>query len=43
MQAYEYTVLPAPNRGEKIRGARSGADRFAHALATEINRMAQAG
>lgn len=43
MQAYEYTVLPAPNRGEKIRNARSGAERFAHALATEINRMAQAG
>lgn len=43
MQSYEYTVLPAPNRGEKVRGARTGADRFAHALATEINRMAQAG
>lgn len=43
MQAYEYTVLPAPNRGEKVRGARSGAERFAHALTMEINRMAQAG
>ena len=43
MQPYEYTVLPAPNRGEKVRGARTGADRFAHALTTEINRMAQAG
>lgn len=43
MQAYEYTVLPAPNRGEKVRGARSGADRFAHALTMEINRMAQGG
>jgi len=43
MQAYEYTILPAPNRGEKVRGARSGAERFAHALTMEINRMAQAG
>lgn len=43
MQAYEYTVLPAPNRGEKVRGARSGAERFAHALTMEMNRMAQAG
>lgn len=43
MQAYEYTVLPAPNRGEKVRGARTGVERFAHALTMEINRMAQAG
>ena len=43
MQAYEYTVLPAPSRGEKVRGARSGAERFAHALTMEMNRMAQAG
>jgi len=43
MQAYEYTVLPAPNRGEKVRGARTGVERFAHALTMEINRMAQSG
>lgn len=43
MQAYEYTVLPAPNRGEKTRGARTGIERFAHALTREINRMALEG
>lgn len=43
MQHYEYTVVPAPARGEKLRGARTGAERFAHALSIEINRMAQAG
>ena len=43
MQQHEYTVIPAPARGEKTRGARSGAERFAHALTVEINRMAAAG
>lgn len=43
MQQHEYTVIPAPARGEKSRGARTGAERFAHALAVEINRMAAAG
>lgn len=43
MQSYEYTVIPAPNRGEKSRAARTGIERFAHALTNEMNRMAQAG
>lgn len=43
MQQHEYTVIPAPARGEKTRGARTGAERFAHALTVEINRMAAAG
>ncbi|SEH80347.1 hypothetical protein [Paracoccus alkenifer] len=43
MQHEEYTVIPAPSRGEKAPGARSGAERFAHALTVEINRMAAAG
>lgn len=43
MQQHEYTVIPAPARGEKTRGARTGAERFAHALTVEINRMASAG
>ena len=42
-QQHEYTVIPAPARGEKARGARSGAERFAHALTVEINRMAAEG
>lgn len=43
MQSFEYTVIPAPARGEKVRGARTGAERFSHALLTEMNRMAALG
>lgn len=43
MQLYEYTVIPAPSRGEKVRGARTGAERFSYALLTEMNRMAALG
>ena len=43
MQTHEYTVIPAPSRGEKARGARTGIERFAYALTGEINRMAAAG
>lgn len=43
MQQYEYSVMPAPARGEKARGARTGAERFAYALTVEINRMAENG
>lgn len=43
MQHEEYTVIPAPSRGEKAPGARTGAERFAHALTIEINRMAARG
>ena len=43
MQSYEYTVIPAPSRGEKAKGARTGAERFSYALLTEMNRMAANG
>lgn len=43
MTRFEYTVIPAPSRGEKIRGAKSPAERFAAALATAINDMAAEG
>lgn len=43
MQAYEYTVIPAPARGEKVRGARTGVERFSYTLTMEINRMAANG
>lgn len=43
MQHFEYTVIPAPSRGEKVRGARTGAERFSYALLTEMNRMAANG
>lgn len=42
-QLYEYTVIPAPARGEKARGARTPAERFSFALLTEMNRMATNG
>jgi hypothetical protein len=43
MQAYEYKVIPAPDRGIRMRGARSGADRFAAAVAERINALAREG
>lgn len=43
MPAYEYSVIPAPNRGEKARGAKTGADRFALALTATLNDMAADG
>lgn len=42
-QRHEYTVIPAPARGEKARGARTGIERFSVALSMEINRMAEDG
>lgn len=41
--AYEYTVIAAPDRGEKSRSAKTPADRYALALAGELNRMAAEG
>lgn len=43
MQHYEYKVVPAPQRGEKVRGARTTADRFAAALMTVMNDLGQDG
>lgn len=43
MTAYEYTVLPAPDRGDKAKGAKTPAERFAVALTSELNRMAADG
>lgn len=43
MQGYEYQVVAAPARGEKTRGAKSTADRFAHALTRVMNEMARDG
>ncbi|UXU73963.1 MULTISPECIES: DUF4177 domain-containing protein [unclassified Paracoccus (in: a-proteobacteria)] len=43
MSSYEYTVIPAPARGEKLRGARSGIERFAATLAETLNAMAGDG
>lgn len=43
MQAFEYRVVPAPMRGDKERGLKTGAERFAHALGQLMNQMAQDG
>ena len=40
---FEYTVVPAPNRGEKAKGARTPVDRFALSLTATLNRMAAEG
>ncbi|SEN74599.1 hypothetical protein SAMN04489859_101529 [Paracoccus alcaliphilus] len=41
--AYEYTVIAAPDRGEKSKTTRTAANRYALALASELNRMAADG
>jgi len=43
MQAFEYKVVPAPTRGEKARGLKTGAEKFAYALTQAINAMADEG
>lgn len=43
MPLFEYAVQPAPLRGEKAKGLKTPTDRFAHAVAGEINRMAAEG
>lgn len=43
MQEYEYRVVPAPDRGEKTRGAKTAGDRYAQAMTSLLNRMAREG
>jgi hypothetical protein len=43
MQRYEYQVIPAPSRGEKLRGVKTTADRFAQTLAGIMNTQARNG
>lgn len=43
MQRYEFTVIPAPRRGEKARGVKTTEDRFALALTNLMNRMGAEG
>lgn len=40
---YEYSVIPAPARGDKAKGAKTPVDRFALSLTAELNRMAAEG
>lgn len=43
MSSFEYTVIPAPVRGEKTRGAKTGIERFAFTLSDALNDMAREG
>lgn len=43
MQKFEYKAVAAPNRGEKGRGMKTTADRFANALTHVMNDMAREG
>ena len=42
-QRYEYRVVPAPRKGEKAKGVRTGEGRFALALTRVVNHMAERG
>lgn len=43
MQQFEYKVIPAPDRGEKTRGAKTAGERYAQAMTSVLNRMAHEG
>ena len=43
MSHYEYKVVPAPNKGLKVKGAKTAADRFANALETAMNTLGADG
>lgn len=43
MNHYEYRVVPAPNRAEKYRGARTTEERFALTVATAMNDLGRDG
>lgn len=43
MQRYEYKVVPAPLKGEKVRGAKTLADRFALTLTQLMNELGRDG
>lgn len=43
MTEYEYRVVPAPDRGEKTRGAKTAGERYAQAMTTLLNRMGREG
>jgi len=43
MQSYEYLALPAPLRGQKIKGLKTPAERYAHELTTLLNDLSSEG
>ena len=40
---FEYTVIPAPDKGEKARNAKTPGERFSLAFANKLNEMAADG
>ncbi len=43
MTQYQYKVVPAPTRGERIKGAKTLSDRFAQAMMTLMNDLGRDG
>jgi hypothetical protein len=43
MHEYDYKVIPAPVKGEKDRGLKTGVERFAHTLSGVMNTLARDG
>lgn len=43
MTGFEYRVIPAPTRGQKVKGAKTADARFAHAIEAQLNEMAADG
>ena len=43
MTVYDYKVVPAPTKGRKARGIRGSDQKFAYAIETIMNEMAQDG
>lgn len=43
MQMYEYLALPAPRKGSKVKGLKTPAERFAHAITEVMNEVAAEG
>jgi len=43
MTVYDYKVVPAPTKGRKARGMRGSDQKFAYAIETVMNEMAQDG
>lgn len=43
MAHFEYKVVPAPTKGDKVRGVKQPEARFAHSVEAVLNRMAEGG
>lgn len=43
MQSFEYLVVPAPAKGQKVKGLKTSAERYAYQLTTLLNELAAEG